>query len=1583
MTAEDRPKPGQHESDQSEPDVSDQEKSGSVDPDSTSDHAISSESGSSFDEPTMPLGAPAPDETLPPSATRIEGAASISKGAVTSGASKPGSSKPGSSKPGSSKPGSVKPSVGRSNPNRPEAGATSGQQGNASGDPSDQVRYFGDYELLDEIARGGMGVVFKARQVNLNRIVALKMILAGQFAGEEDVQRFYTEAEAAAQLDHPGIVPIFEIGEHDDQRYYSMGYIEGQSLAQRIADETPAPNEAAELTRKICDAISYAHDRNVIHRDLKPANILLDASGQPKVTDFGLAKKTEADSNLTGTGQILGTPAYMPPEQASGNVEAVGRPADIYSLGAILYCLLTGRPPFQASSPMDTLMQVLKKEPTAPRQLVPSIPVDLETICLKCLEKEPSRRYDTAASLSEDLGRYLNDEPIEARPSSAAYKFWRKAKRNRTTSLALVAAFVAVLGGGIFFFQSRETANRERAAQQSAKGAQEALQRVQSAQGIQQLAIIPFRNLSGNPAEDWLGAGFASVLQTKLSASDSLKVVGKGPMEEAAAALGIPANEPMDESDSLRFGRQLVVNHVITGEFQRIAEQIQVSARLINTQTGAIDRGGMQVRGDFADVFELQTDLANQCLAQLGVIEASDETPKVEASGYGTAAAPAASVDAWMFLGQGQQSLANGDYDQAIRLCTRAIEEDPKLWKAYRTKGIAHTKIDEIEESLQAFQSSLEVNPEDWTSNAYFNLLSGRMVEGFAAMDKAEAVGDADLDLLKFSTEIGITVVATTGGEIELDKLTTAIESHPDDQELLVLLASAQTAKGETDAAIETLEAAVDLKPRRPAAHLLLSLAYETQGRMEEAKQELAEAERYRAEGIRGFREFGDLYAKAGKKRRAIAEFQKALDLDPDDSSSHLELGELYLVSDILKALGHYETALVQRPDSLQVLSVLCRLFNLIGQNSKLEQYASRWVDADPNSYEAHQYLRLAYLKTGQVAQAESELAALDGLTPRHKTFFVMTGNTLIQTSLTAPQMIDEAILVLRKGTEAYPEDTVLSGMLAFTEALKLWLQRQWQPASEQFERLLTVFDGGDLMSQAFRRDSSTFLASCYEQLDRIPEAAEQMRVASTITPELVIVPKTFSLFEKAQRYDYAIEFAKTLAAIRPNDLQLHRNLIRSYAFAGQWNEAKQYFSKLPSNTTDDLIRQIHVGVALAEWLERRGQTPAGSAQQAIERLLKKTIASSKDEEGSERLEAHARWARFPQHMLVLGPFEGLGGLVQPLAPEEGFDPNASFPGQVSALSPRRDVTWRLKSGRAGDRVDLQAFNPDQKELIVYCSTFLQSPVEQSVTLIFAGSDQAKVWMNGQELDLSRRANGEVKANVTLQKGANRLLIKTIDLPPLGPLAVDGPWNLSIDAIDSNGWPAKVRWSSDADAAVGEARALVSNLESRLLLKQDVIDELNMDSSLAESKRAAAILIAKQLPEDGERINVQRIREFLGDGMRSRRAETAVRVTGAACRANPSSHECFGALALACYTTERFETATKAANRALELCRQDLPDSHPVYLSILAMSHHRLAQDDKAKEAYQRLKESVEKMPGNATAEKALKEATTTLKSEV
>jgi serine/threonine protein kinase len=315
---------------------------------------------------------------------------------------------------------------------------------------SNLVKYFGQYELLSEIARGGMGIIYRARQRNLNRIVALKMILSGAIAAPEDVKRFYTEAEAAASLEHSNIVPIYEIGEHEGQHFFSMALVDGKSLAEPLKNGPLGAKEAAEIMSKVSDAIDYAHSKGIIHRDIKPANILIDAKGEPKITDFGLARIDEGDSILTRTGLILGTPSFMPPEQASGKVRDIGAHSDVYSIGATLYCLLTGQAAFQGSSPLETLNMVLNEPAKEPRSIVPSIPKDLQTICMKCLEKKPQDRYPSAGAVSKDLHCFLNGEPITARPPSPMIKlrYWIKKHPkliSRTFGALAALLFVAMM----------------------------------------------------------------------------------------------------------------------------------------------------------------------------------------------------------------------------------------------------------------------------------------------------------------------------------------------------------------------------------------------------------------------------------------------------------------------------------------------------------------------------------------------------------------------------------------------------------------------------------------------------------------------------------------------------------------------------------------------------------------------------------------------------------------------------------------------------------------------------------------------------------------------------------------------------------------------------------------------------------------------------------------------------------------------------------------------------------------------------------------------------------------------------------
>jgi serine/threonine protein kinase/Flp pilus assembly protein TadD len=413
---------------------------------------------------------------------------------------------------------------------------------------------FGDYELLEEIGRGGQGVVYRARQKSLNRTVALKVIGLGHWATEAHLKRFRREAEAAASLESPGIVPIYEVGERDGSCYFSMKLVEGGQLDEVVRHSPLSTREAAELIAKVARTVHYAHEHGILHRDIKPGNILLDQKGEPHLTDFGLARLVETESTVTRTLEVLGTPSYMAPEQAGGNNTKLSQATDVYGLGAVFYQLLTGQPPFAGGTTYETVKLLLETEPRPPRLLNPKIDRDLSTICLKCLEKDPQRRYSSALALAEDLEHWLKHEPIRAKRSGFFTHTRKWVRRNPSTAVLVTLLFALAVGLSLTVWNRKA--------------------RVVIPKSV---AVLPFQNLSPDPDNAYFADAIQEEILTRLASIADLKVISRTSTERYQS-------KPRNLS---QIAKQLGVANILEGSVQKAGDQVRVSVQLINAQTDA------------------------------------------------------------------------------------------------------------------------------------------------------------------------------------------------------------------------------------------------------------------------------------------------------------------------------------------------------------------------------------------------------------------------------------------------------------------------------------------------------------------------------------------------------------------------------------------------------------------------------------------------------------------------------------------------------------------------------------------------------------------------------------------------------------------------------------------------------------------------------------------------------------------------------------------------------------------------------------------------------------------------------------
>jgi TolB-like protein/Tfp pilus assembly protein PilF len=514
----------------------------------------------------------------------------------------------------------------------------------------------GDYELLEEIGRGGQGVVFRARQKSLNRTVALKVISLGQWASKAHLKRFRREAEAAASLDHPSIVPIYEVGERDGSCYFSMKFVEGGQLDEVVMRTPMSIRQAAELIAKVARTVHYAHEHGILHRDIKPGNILLDAKGEPHLTDFGLARLVESESSVTQTLDVLGTPSYMAPEQAVGNNAAVSNTTDVYGLGAVLYQLLTGHPPFAGGTTYETIKLLEDTEPRSPRLWNPKIDRDLSTICLKCLEKDPKRRYSSALALAEDLERWQRHEPISARHIGIVARGKKWVRRNPSRALLTASLIALAAAAGWIVWKSE-------------------LIRQPLATGI---AVLPFENLS-EQRED--AAAFVDGVQddilTKLARIADLKVISRTSVMEYRGKRNLR-----------QIRNDLRVSHVLEGSVRRIGTRFRMNAQLIDTRTDA-HVWVEQYDRDFNDLFAIQSEIAQKIAGQLHAKITPAEKLEIERKPTGDLVA----FELYSRANDIFSGKTTGKFEQAIDLLNQAVARDPSFFEAYCQLAFAHDQF--------------------------------------------------------------------------------------------------------------------------------------------------------------------------------------------------------------------------------------------------------------------------------------------------------------------------------------------------------------------------------------------------------------------------------------------------------------------------------------------------------------------------------------------------------------------------------------------------------------------------------------------------------------------------------------------------------------------------------------------------------------------------------------------------------------------------------------------------------------------------------------------------------------------------
>jgi TolB-like protein/predicted Ser/Thr protein kinase len=637
-------------------------------------------------------------------------------------------------------------------------------------DSAEILREFDDYELLEEIGRGGQGIVYRARQKSLDRTVALKVLGPGHWATKARLKRFQLEAKAAASLNHPFIVPIYEIGERDGCCCFSMGLVEGGQLDEVIKRESVPVRRAAELIAKLARTVHYAHEHGILHRDVKPGNILLDAKGEPHLTDFGLARLAETESNVTRTIEVLGTPSYMAPEQARGNNGQLTSATDVYGLGAVLYHLLTAHPPFAGGTTYETVRLVLESEPRHPRLWNPKVDRDLSTICLKCIDKDPQQRYRSALALAEDLERWLRHEPIKARRAGVLTR-GQKWVRRKPAIAAVIALSLALAAAVSVIVWKSDLVSRP------------------STTGI---AVLPFENLSNDREDASFADGVQDDLLTKLANIAALKVISRTSVMEYRG-----------KHNTRQIGDGLRVSHVLEGSVRKTGAWLHINAQLIDTRTD-LHVWAKQYDGDLKDLFTIQSEIAQKVAEQLHVKISHAEKLAIDGP-------PTVDLTAFDLYNRAKDlvlttsfgSTARAKLLKAVGLLNQATTQDASYFQAYCLLASAHHRLYSVGDdhtparlalAEAAIQSAFRLRPD----------------AGEVHLARAENLYKGYLDY--------------DGALAELD---IARHTLPNEPRLFALKGYIERRRGRWEESTRNLEHAVDLDPRNVLTLQQIAISYD------------------------------------------------------------------------------------------------------------------------------------------------------------------------------------------------------------------------------------------------------------------------------------------------------------------------------------------------------------------------------------------------------------------------------------------------------------------------------------------------------------------------------------------------------------------------------------------------------------------------------------------------------------------------------------------------------------------------------------------------------------------------------------